>query len=61
MFKPSVDCLMAKLDAGLHPLVLDEVALVVRALDLVGGTDLAIAGLDTLGLKILMSVYCPAG
>ncbi len=46
--KPPVDCLMARLDAGLHPLVLDGVARVVWALDLVGGADVAVVSLNAL-------------
>jgi hypothetical protein len=39
---------VARSNAGLHPLVLDRVAQVVRALDLVGGADEAIVGLSAL-------------
>ncbi len=39
---------MARSDTGLHPLVLDGVARVVRALDLVCSADLAIVGLNSL-------------
>ncbi len=48
MFKPPADCLVARLDGGLHPLVLGGVARVVQALDLVGGANVAIVGLDAL-------------
>ena len=34
--------------AGLHPLIFYSVARIVRALDLVGGTDVAVVGLDAL-------------
>ena len=34
--------------AGLHPLIFHWVARIVRALDLVGGTDVAVVGLDAL-------------
>ncbi len=47
-FKPPFDCHLARLDVGLHPLVLDRVAWVVRALDLVGGANVAIVGLNAL-------------
>ena len=46
----SVDRLVAVPCAGLHSLVGDGVARVVRALDLVGGADVAVVGLDALAL-----------
>ncbi len=46
-FKPPVDCLVARLDAGLPPFVLDGMHGVVQALNLVGGANIAIVGLDT--------------
>jgi hypothetical protein len=68
--KLPIDCLVARLDAGLHPLILGGVAWVIRALDLVGSTDVAVVGLGALAqlgevtkdplLKILMSVNSPA-
>jgi len=36
--------------AGLHPLIFHRVARIVRALDLVGGTNVAVVGLDALAL-----------
>jgi hypothetical protein len=69
-FKLPIDCLVARLDAGLHPLVLDGVARVVRELSLVGGANVAIVGLNVLAwleevqrtlLKILMLVNFSAG
>jgi hypothetical protein len=47
-FKPPADYLVARSDAGLHLLVLDWVARVVRALDLVGGANVAVVGLNAL-------------
>ena len=41
---------MAIPSAGLHPLIFRWVARIIRALDLVGGTDVAIVGLDALAL-----------
>ena len=46
----SIDCLVAVPCTGLHSLVGDGVAWVVRALDLVGGANVAIVGLDVLAL-----------
>jgi hypothetical protein len=46
----SVDRLVAVPCAGLHSLVGDGVARVVRALDLVGGANVAVVGLDMLAL-----------
>ena len=46
----SVDRLVAVPCAGLHSLVGNGVARVVWALDLVGGADVAVVGLDTLAL-----------
>ncbi len=42
-FKLPIDSLVARSDAGLPPSILNGVARVVRALELVGGTDVALS------------------